>query len=68
MWSEVMDADAFECFIEEGGPFNQETAKRLEKHILSAGGTKEADELYLGFRGKLPTPDALLKKRGFMER
>ncbi len=68
MWSEVMDVDAFECFIEEGGPFNQETAKRLEKHILSAGGSKEADELYLGFRGKLPTPDALLKKRGFMER
>lgn len=66
MWSEVMDADAFECFIEEGGPFNQVTAKRLEKHILSAGGSKEADELYLEFRGKLPSPDALLKKRGFL--
>ena len=66
MWSEVMDADVFECFIEEGGPFNQATARRLEKHILSAGGSKEADELYLEFRGKLPTPNALLKKRGFM--
>lgn len=66
MWSEVMDADAFECFLEEGGPFNQETAKRLEKHILSAGSSKEADELYIAFRGKLPTADALLKKRGFL--
>ncbi len=66
MWSEVMDADAYECFLEKGGPFNQATAKRLEKHILSAGGSKEPEELYLAFRGKLPTPDALLKKRGFL--
>jgi len=66
MWSEVMDADAFECFLEEGGPFNQTTARRLEKHILSAGGSKEADDLYLEFRGKLPSAEALLKKRGFL--
>ncbi|MGR3637726.1 MAG: M3 family metallopeptidase [Shimia sp.] len=64
MWSEVMDADAFEAFEEAGGPFDGATAKALETHILSAGGTVEADELYKRFRGRLPGVEALLKGRG----
>ncbi|MGR3714911.1 MAG: M3 family metallopeptidase [Shimia sp.] len=64
MWSEVMDADAFEAFEEAGDAFDKETAKALETHILSTGGTVEADALYKRFRGRLPGVDALLKGRG----
>lgn len=64
MWSEVMDADAFEAFREAGDPFDPETAQRLEAHILSRGGTEEADRLYTAFRGRMPSVDALLKGRG----
>lgn len=64
MWSEVMDADAFEAFEEAGSAFDAEMAKKLETHILSAGGSREADELYLAFRGKMPGVEALLKGRG----
>ena len=64
MWSEVMDADAFAAFTEAGGPFDPETAKRLETFILSAGGSQEADQLYTAFRGRMPGVGALLKGRG----
>ena len=64
MWSEVMDADAFEAFIEAGGPFDAGIAAKLEQHVLSAGGSKDAADLYLAFRGKMPGPEALLKGRG----
>ncbi|MEM9972288.1 MAG: M3 family metallopeptidase, partial [Pseudomonadota bacterium] len=64
MWSEVMDADAFEAFNEAGGAFDAGTAKKLEKHILSAGGSAEAADLYTAFRGRMPGPEALLKGRG----
>ncbi|MEO9651944.1 MAG: M3 family metallopeptidase [Roseobacter sp.] len=64
MWSEVMDADAFEAFEEAGGAFDPERAAALEKHILSTGGSSDAAELYTAFRGRLPGVDALLKGRG----
>ncbi len=67
MWSEVMDADAFQAFEEAGDPFDAETAKRLEAFILSAGGSQEADALYTAFRGRMPGVDALLKGRGLAE-
>ncbi|MCU0816822.1 MAG: M3 family metallopeptidase, partial [Cypionkella sp.] len=66
MWSEVMDADAFAAFEEAGDPFAPEVAQRLERHILSAGGSEEAETLYLRFRGKMPGVEALLKGRGLM--
>ncbi|GAB5438041.1 M3 family metallopeptidase [Falsiruegeria mediterranea] len=66
MWSEVMDADAFAAFEEAGGAFDAERAKALETHILSTGGSREAEELYLAFRGKLPGVEALLKGRGLI--
>ena len=66
MWSEVMDADAFAAFEEAGGPFDAATAARLERHILSAGGSEEADALYLKFRGRMPGVEALLKGRGLI--
>ncbi|GAA6209599.1 M3 family metallopeptidase [Cognatishimia sp. WU-CL00825] len=64
MWSEVMDADAFAAFEEAGGAFDAERAKALEEHILSTGGSVEADQLYKRFRGRLPGVEALLKGRG----
>ncbi|WP_324752259.1 M3 family metallopeptidase [Roseovarius sp. Pro17] len=64
MWSEVMDADAFASFEEAGGAFDPERAKALEDTILSRGGSADAEELYLAFRGRLPGVDALLKGRG----
>jgi peptidyl-dipeptidase Dcp len=65
LWSEVLDADAFNAFEEAGDIFDPATARKLKDHIYSAGGTRDPEALYIAFRGRLPTPDALLKKRGF---
>jgi peptidyl-dipeptidase Dcp len=67
MWSEVMDADAFAAFEEAGDPFHPETAAKLERFILSAGGSEDAEALYLKFRGKMPGVEALLKGRGLLD-
>jgi peptidyl-dipeptidase Dcp len=67
MWSEVLDADAFAAFAETGDIFNPEVAGRLYRHVLSTGGSRDPAELYLAFRGRLPSADALLRKRGFAE-
>ncbi|MGX5734489.1 M3 family metallopeptidase [Bosea thiooxidans] len=64
LWSEVMDADAFNAFTETGDVFSPSVAERLKRYIYSAGDTREAAEAYTLFRGRLPTPDALLEKRG----
>ncbi|TNC51909.1 M3 family metallopeptidase [Rubellimicrobium rubrum] len=66
MWSEVMDADAFAAFAEAGNPFDAELARSLEAHILSAGGSEEADVLYTRFRGRMPGVEALLRGRGLV--
>ena len=67
MWSEVMDADAFAAFEETGDPFDPGVAARLERFILSAGGSEEAEALYLKFRGRMPGVEALLKGRGLLD-
>jgi peptidyl-dipeptidase Dcp len=67
MWSEVLDADAFEAFQETGDVFDPAIAERLRDEILAAGGSRDPGEAYQAFRGKLPTTDALLRKRGFAE-
>jgi peptidyl-dipeptidase Dcp len=64
LWSEVLDADAFKAFDEAGDPFHAETARRLKDFIYAAGNLREPDEAYRAFRGRLPTPEALLVKRG----
>ena len=64
MWSEVMDADAFDAFVEAGDPFDPATSQKLEKHILSVGGSLDAADIYLAFRGRMPGPEAMLKGRG----
>jgi peptidyl-dipeptidase Dcp len=67
MWSEVLDADAFAAFTEAGDPFDPATAQRLRDFIYSAGNLRDPGEAYKAFRGRLPTVDALLKKRGIAD-
>jgi len=67
MWSEVMDADAFAAFEETGDAFDPATAERLERCILSVGGSVPADQAWLAFRGQTPGVEALLKGRGLVE-
>jgi len=64
IWSEVLDKDAFNAFVESGDLFNQELATSFRENILSNGGTREAMEMYVNFRGKKPDETALLKARG----
>ncbi len=66
MWSEVMDADAFEAFRETGDVFDPATAARLEEWILSKGDSRPADELWLKFRERKPGVHALLNGRGLL--
>ena len=67
MWSEVLDADAFAAFEETGNAFDPATAKRLRDYVYSAGNRRDPADAYKAFRGRLPTVDALLKKRGLVE-
>ncbi len=67
MWSEVLDADAFAAFEETGDIFDAATAKRLHDTIYAAGGSQDPADAYKAFRGRLPSADALLRKRGFAE-
>jgi peptidyl-dipeptidase Dcp len=67
MWSEVLDADAFEAFEETGDIFDPATAKRLRETIYAAGGAQDPVDAYKAFRGRLPSSEALLRKRGLAE-
>ena len=67
MWSEVLDADAFEAFEETGDVFDPTTAERLREFIYGAGNLRDPAEAYKAFRGRLPAVDALLKKRGLAD-
>ena len=64
-WAEVLDADAFEMFLEMG-VFDRETATSFKENILSAGGKEHPTILYKRFRGREPKPDALLKRAGLV--
>ena len=66
-WAEVLDADAFEYFLEEG-IFDKEVAKKFKDNVLSQGGIEDPMVLYKRFRGKEPRPDALLKRAGLVEK
>ena len=66
LWSEVLDADAFEAF-KETSLFDTATAKRFRDHILSRGNTEEPMDLYKAFRGREPRVEPLLKRRGLLK-
>jgi peptidyl-dipeptidase Dcp len=67
MWSEVLDADAFAAFEDTGNAFDSATATRLRDYIYGAGNLRDPGKAYEAFRGRLPTVDALLKKRGLAD-
>ena len=64
-WAEVLDADAFEYFLEKG-IFNKEVATKFKENVLSKGGTEKPMTLYKRFRGQEPKPEALLKRAGLV--
>lgn len=64
-WAEVLDADAFEHF-KENGIFNRTIGEQFKEHVLSKGGTEDPMELYKRFRGKEPSVDALLRRAGLL--
>ena len=64
-WTAILDHDAFAAFVESGDLYNPELAKKF-RHLLESGNTVEPMQLYLDFRGKEPTVDALLKDRGLI--
>lgn len=64
-WAEVLEADAFSLFKEKG-IYDRETANAFRK-LLSEGGRRPADDIYVEFRGRKPSVDALLEKSGLKE-
>jgi peptidyl-dipeptidase Dcp len=66
LWSDVLTADAFQAFVEAGGPYDAVVARRLIEHIFSAGNTVDPAEAYRRFRGRDARTDALMAKRGFV--
>ncbi len=65
-WAEVLDADAFEYF-KENGIFDKDIANKFKENVLSKGGTENPMTLYKRFRGQEPKPEALLKRAGLIK-
>ena len=65
LWSAVLDQDAFEAFKETGDVFNPDVARKLRDNIYAAGNLRDPKEAYIGFRGRLPSVEPLLRARGF---
>lgn len=64
LWAEVLDADAFNAFVEAGNPFDPVVAERLRRHIYAVGDAVAPQSAYISFRGRLPKLGPLLAKRG----
>ena len=67
IWAEVLDADAFEAFVEKGDIFDKATATSFRKNILEPGGIRDAMDMYKSFRGAEPGIGALLRNRGLIQ-
>ncbi|WP_289058002.1 M3 family metallopeptidase [uncultured Flavobacterium sp.] len=65
LWADVINADAYEAFLEAGGPFDKKVSERLYKTVLSVGNTIDNEEMYENFRGHAPKSDALMRARNF---
>lgn len=66
LWSDVLTADAWQAFLEGGGAYNKDVARRLVQHIFSVGNTIDPAAGFRGFRGRDPITEPLMKKRGFL--
>ncbi len=67
LWSETLDADGFAAFEEAGDIFDPEVATRLKDYVYSAGDLRDPAEAYTAFRGRLPSPEALMRQRGLLQ-
>jgi peptidyl-dipeptidase Dcp len=67
MWSEILDADGFDAFLEANDIFDEQTSQKLYDFVFSRGDTLDYTEAYIGFRGRAPTTDALLRNRGLSD-
>jgi peptidyl-dipeptidase Dcp len=67
-WSAVLDADAFEAFVETGDIYNKEIATKFRDNVLMLGASYDAGQLYRQFRGKDPSSDAFFKRKGFISK
>ncbi len=65
LWSDTLSADAWEAFVEAGGPYDKAVAKRLHDDVFSVGNTMDPADGYRTFRGRDPDIGALMRKRGF---
>ena len=67
LWAEVLDADAYDAFVEAGDPFDADVAARLKRHIYAAGDSVEPAAAYAAFRGRAARLEPMLNKRGLLE-
>jgi len=67
LWAEVLDADAFQAFVEAGSPFDPQVAERLRRHVYAAGDSVEPAATYAAFRGRAARIEPMLEKRGLLE-
>ncbi|MEO8532741.1 MAG: M3 family metallopeptidase [Flavobacterium sp.] len=65
LWADVINADAYEAFLEGKGPYDKEVAKRLYDTVFSVGNTIDQEKAYENFRGRAPESDALMRARNF---
>jgi peptidyl-dipeptidase Dcp len=65
LWADVINADAYEAFLEGKGPYDKEVAKRLYDNVFSTGNTIDQEKAYENFRGRAPKSDALMRARNF---
>jgi peptidyl-dipeptidase Dcp len=66
LWAEVLDADAFDAFVEAGDPFDADVAQRLRRFIYSSGNSLPPDAAYRAFRGRDPDVTPMLRKKGLL--
>lgn len=67
LWAEVLDADGFDAFVEAGSPFDAAVAQKLRRFIYSSGNSIEPSQAYEAFRGRAPTVEPMLRKKGLVE-
>ncbi len=67
LWAEVLDADGYDAFTEAGNPFDADTAAKLRQFIYSSGNSLEPGKAFEAFRGRGPTVEPMLRKRGLLE-
>ena len=67
LWAEVLDADAFDAFVEAGDPFDSAVASKLRQFIYSSGNSIEPSSAYVSFRGRAASVEPMLRKKGLLE-